>query len=90
MNVVDPTEAFAKLEQKLEKAVEVLKQFQTEKRALEQEVEKLRVESKERARRLDALEREVRSLRLEREDVRSRIEKVIDQIDVLTKTGADG
>ena len=81
MNVVDPTEAFAKLEQKLEKVVEVLKQFQTEKRALEQEVEKLRVESKERARRLDALERE---------DVRSRIEKVIDQIDVLTKTSADG
>ena len=37
-----------------------------------------------------ALEREVATLRRERDDVRARVEKILQQIDVLTKGDAGG
>jgi len=40
--------------------------------------------------RIPALERELQGLRREREDVRARVEKMIRQIDTLTKTDALG
>jgi len=40
--------------------------------------------------RIPALERELQGLRREREDVRARVEKMIRQIDALTKTDALG
>ena len=47
-------------------------------------------EMKDRARRSDAREQDIATLRREREDVRERIEKLIDQIDVLTKAERAG
>ena len=86
--MADTKHKFAELEKKLRKAVEVFKDTQTEKRALERELEKLR--SKGDAKGYSTLEREVQFLRREREDVRSRIEKLIEQIDGLTKPDAQG
>lgn len=86
----DSNDHFARLEEKLLRAVELFKQTQADRRALQQEVEKLKVEFKEQNRRTDTLERDVQALRREREEVRSRIEKLIEQIDVLTKSDSAG
>ncbi len=86
----DPNDQFRKLEEKLLKAVELFKQTQADRRALEHELEKLRAEYRERARRWDVQERDLQTLRRERDDVRSRIEKLIEQIDTLTKPDGAG
>ena len=82
--MTDPNDQFARLEEKLLRAIEIFKRTQMEKRALEQNVEKLKVESKERAQTMNAMERELIALRREREDVRSRVEKLLERIDLLT------
>lgn len=81
---------FRKLEEKLEKAVEVFKKTQWEKRALQHELEKVKAASKGRPKRLEVLERELQVLRREREEARSRIEKVLEQVDALTKVDPAG
>ena len=83
--MADPNEQFERLEEKLLQAIELFKRTQTEKRALEQEVEKLKAQTKERAQAISAMERELIALRREREDVRSRVEKLLERIDGLTK-----
>lgn len=79
---------FAKLEEKLTKVMDLFKRTQTEKRALQEEVEKLKGETKERAQGISAMERELISLRREREEIRSRVEKLLQRIDLLTE-GSD-
>lgn len=86
----DSNEQFQKLEEKLTKAIELFKRTQSERRALQQDFEKAKLESKELAKQLDVLEREVVTLRKEREDVRSRIEKLLQRIDVLTSPDSEG
>ena len=88
--MTDANEQFERLEQKLLKVIELFKQTQTEKRALAQEIEKLKGETKERAQGLTAMERELIALRKEREDVRSRVEKLLERIDVLTSPDSEG
>ena len=88
--MTDANDHFQKLEEKLFKAVEVFRRAQEEKRALHQEVEKLKADAKERARRCEALEHELIDLRKEREDVRTRVERLLEQIDMLTKTESAG
>ena len=83
---MNPNEQFERLEEKLLKAIELFKRTQAEKRALEQEVEKLRAESKERSQGHSAMEKELIALRREREEVRTRVEKLLERIDVLTAT----
>lgn len=74
--MTDFYDSFQALEEKLLKAAEIFKRSQEEKRALRTE--------------LEALEREVETLRRERDDVRARVEKILQQIDVLTKGDAGG
>lgn len=81
---------FEGLEKKLRRAVEVFKQTQAEKRGLERELEKLKSTSKEGSKSQSALERELQALRRERDEVRSRIQKLIEQIDLLTKADSAG
>jgi predicted RNase H-like nuclease (RuvC/YqgF family) len=88
--VTDANDSFQKLEDKLVRVVELFQQAQGEKRALREEVEQLKAELKERAKRSDALERELHALRREREDLRGRVEKILQQIDVLTKADPGG
>jgi predicted nucleic acid-binding Zn-ribbon protein len=80
-HVADPNDQFARLEEKLLKAIDLFKRTQTEKRALEQEVEKLKAQSKEQG---QSMERELIALRREREDVRARVEKLLERMDALT------
>ena len=86
----DSDDSLVKLEEKLLRAVELFKQTQLEKRALQQELEKLKADFRERVKRLEAQERDAQALRREREEVRSRIEKVLEQIDILTRPDSAG
>jgi hypothetical protein len=50
----------------------------------------LKAEIKEHAQGNSALDRELIALRKEREDVRSRVEKLLERIDVLTTSDSEG
>ena len=82
--MADPNDQFARLEEKLLRAIDLFKRTQAEKHALEQEVEKLRADSKERAQGVSAMERELIALRREREEVRERVERLLERMDALT------
>jgi FtsZ-binding cell division protein ZapB len=88
--MTDSIDHLDKLEQKLLKAVELFKKTHAERRALQQEFEKLPEDYKDRLKRADTLEREVQALRTEREQVRNRIEKLLEQIEILTKAESAG
>lgn len=85
--MAESADALDKLEEKVQKAADVFKRLQAEKRALQQEFDKFRAEGKDKSHRLEGLERELAALRREREEVRGRIEKLLEQIDSLTKVG---
>ena len=80
----NPNDSFQKLEEKVLRVGEILKRSQEEKRALQQQLEQARGGTKDQTKRLESLEREVETLRRERDEVRARIEKIIQQIDMLT------
>lgn len=80
----NPGDSFQRLEEKVLRIGEILKRSQEEKRALQQELEKWRSGSKEESKRVTALEKELETLRRERDEVRARVEKIIQQIDMLT------
>lgn len=86
--MTDSADSFQKFEEKIARAIEVVKRVQSEKKALELELERVKSAAKERAREWDAQERELVALRREREEVRSRVEKLLDQIDSLTAESA--
>lgn len=86
----NPNDAFQKLEEKLLRVAEVLKRAHEEKRALQQELDQWKSGSKEESKRVSTLEKELESLRKERDEVRARVEKIIQQIDVLTSPEAGG
>lgn len=88
--MADSNDSLDKLEYKLLKAVDLFKQTHAEKRALQQEVERLRAEVKDRPKRLESLERDLQLLKRERDDVRTRIEKLIEQIEALTNADGEG
>ena len=88
--VTEAGDKFQKLEEKLRKALDVFKKTQWEKRALQHEIEKLKAAWKAHPKRLEGLERELQALRREREEVRSRIEKLVGEVDALTKADAAG
>ena len=80
----NPNDAFKKLEEKVLRVAELLKQAQAEKRALQHELDRGKSGVEEERKRLAALERELETLRRERDEVRARVEKIIEQIDMLT------
>ena len=81
---------FQQFEEKFARAIEVFRQLQREKSELQRDVDRLLATGREEAKRRQALEAEVQSLEREREQVRSRIERLIEQIDLLTKSESAG
>ena len=75
-----------RLEEKMLKAIELFKRTQAEKHTLEQEIERLKAEVKEHTHGHSAMDKELIALRKEREEVRSRVEKLVERIDLLTST----
>ncbi|HEV3276123.1 MAG TPA: hypothetical protein VG860_04855 [Terriglobia bacterium] len=78
-------DSFQQFEEKIARAIEVLKRVQAEKKALEHELERVKSAAKERTRETESHERELVALRREREEVRARVEKLLEQIDALSK-----
>lgn len=75
---------FHALEQKVYRTVELLKAAREGQAAAEREARRLRENMGGRHGELDGLRREVILLRREREEIRSRVEKMLKQIDALT------
>jgi chromosome segregation ATPase len=76
-------EGFPTLEEKIYKAIELLKSAREGKAAAERDANRLREQLEEREEELEVLRAEMVTLRKEREDVRSRVEKMVKQIDSL-------
>src|SRR5262245_54453847 len=77
------TDDFPALEEKIYKAIELLKAAREGKAAAERDAHRLREQLEQREEELDVLRSEMVSLRKEREEVRSRVEKMLKQIDSL-------
>jgi septation ring formation regulator EzrA len=76
-------EDFPALEEKIYKAIELLKSARAAKAAAERDAGRLREQLEQREEELEMLRSEVLSLRKEREEVRGRVEKMLKQIDSL-------
>jgi len=75
---------FHSLEEKILRTIELLKVERTAKATAERAAERLREQLSEREEELDSVRAELVGLRKEREEVRTRVEKMLDQIETLT------
>jgi septation ring formation regulator EzrA len=74
---------FPALEEKIYKAIELLKSAREGKASAERDANRLREQLEQREEEMDVLRGEMISLRKEREEVRGRVEKMLKQIDAL-------
>jgi chromosome segregation ATPase len=74
---------FPALEEKIYKAIELLKAARAGQAAAERDANRLRDQLEQREEEMETLRSEVISLRKEREEVRGRVEKMLKQIDAL-------
>jgi len=84
--VSDSVDNLEKLETKILKAAVLLRRTLAEKSSLLDQVAKLRAELEKHAKSSAGLKGDILALRREREEVRSRIEKLLRQIDVFSKS----
>ena len=84
------TDDFHALEEKIYRTIELLKEAREAKAAAERTAARLREQLEGRDGQTESLRAEVVALRREREEVRTRVEKMLKQIDALTReeTGA--
>jgi septation ring formation regulator EzrA len=80
-------EDFPALEEKIYKAIELLKSAREAKAAAERDANRLREQLEQREEDLELLRGEVVTLRKEREEVRNRIEKMLKHVDELVAEG---
>lgn len=81
---------FHSLEAKVYKTIELLKSARESKAAAERDTKRVREQLELREEEIDALKGEVVALRKEREEVRTRVEKMLKQIDALTEEESAG
>jgi septation ring formation regulator EzrA len=81
------SENFPALEEKIYKAIELLKSAKAAKAAAERDAQRLRDQLEQREEELEMVRSEIVSLRKEREEVRGRVEKMLKQIDALVAEG---
>jgi septal ring factor EnvC (AmiA/AmiB activator) len=74
---------FKSLEEKILRTIELLKSAREAKATAERDVSRLRAQLKEREEEFDSMRQELVSLRRERDEVRTRVEKMLDQIEAL-------
>ena len=81
---IAPTTAdFKSLEEKILRTIELLKSARDAKAVAERDVTRLRKELNDREEELDTMRHELVGLRREREEVRTRVEKMLGQIEAL-------
>lgn len=75
---------FQSLEEKVLKTIELLKAAREAKATAERDAARVREQLSEREEEIDTMRTELIALRKEREEVRTRVEKMLGQIDSLT------
>ena len=75
---------FKSLEEKILRTIELLKSAREAKAAAERDASRLRQQLNEREEEIDTMRKEMVPLRREREEVRTRVEKMLDQIESLS------
>ncbi len=80
---------FQSLEEKVLRTIELLKIAREGKATAERDATRLREQLNEREEEVETLRAEVISFRKEREEVRTRVEKMLGQIDALTAEEAE-
>lgn len=83
VEVTPSTADFKSLEEKILRTIELLKSAREGKAAAERDASRLREQLNEREEEVETMRQELVGLRREREDVRSRVEKMLDQIETL-------
>jgi septal ring factor EnvC (AmiA/AmiB activator) len=78
------TADFKSLEEKVLRTIELLKAARDGKAAAERDAARLREQLNEREEEIDTMGHELVALRREREEVRTRVEKMLGQIEALT------
>ncbi len=76
---------FQALEEKIRRTVELLKSEREARIAAERDATRVRQQVRERQDEFDSMRAELVTLRREREEVRTRVEKMLRQIDALTE-----
>ena len=79
-----PAEDFQALEEKVYRTIELYKAAKEARATAERDAKRLREQLEEREEQNDAMRRELVQLRKDREDIRSRVEKMLSQMDSLT------
>jgi chromosome segregation ATPase len=75
---------FKSLEEKILRTIELLKSAREAKAAAERDASRLRQQLNEREEELDTMRKDLVPLRREREEIRTRVEKMLDQIESLS------
>jgi septal ring factor EnvC (AmiA/AmiB activator) len=86
---VRSTADFKSLEEKVLRTIELLKSAREAKAAAERDAARLREQLNEREEEVDTLRKELVTFRREREEVRTRVEKMLGQIEALTSEGLE-
>ncbi|MBV9610180.1 MAG: hypothetical protein JO187_11535 [Acidobacteria bacterium] len=85
----DSADDFQALEEKIYRTIEQLKAAREARATAERTIERLRQQVSERDEQIQTIRTDVVSLRKEREEVRTRIEKMLKQIDALTSAESE-
>jgi len=80
-----PADDFRALEEKVYRSIEMYKVARQAQTAAERDVQRLRQQNEDREEELTRLRRETVHLKKEREDIRSRVEKMLAQIESLAE-----
>ncbi len=83
-----PADDFQALEDKVYRTIELYKSAREARSIAERDVQRLREQLEQREEEVENLRRELVSLRKERELVRSRVEKMLAQIDLIEEPAA--
>jgi predicted nucleic acid-binding Zn-ribbon protein len=78
-----PADDFQALEQKIYRTIELYKAAREARAAAERDAQRLREQLEEREDEAESLRRELVQLRREREEIRGRVEKMLQQIDMV-------
>ncbi len=85
VEIAPSTADFKSLEEKILRTIDLLKSAREAKAVAERDAARLREQLNEREEEMEATRHELVSLRREREEVRSRVEKMLGQIESLTQ-----
>jgi predicted nucleic acid-binding Zn-ribbon protein len=80
-----PADDFQALEQKIYRTIEMYKSARQAQATAERDAQRTRQQLEEREEQVLALKRETVQLRKEREEIRSRVEKMLEQIDTIAE-----